>query len=307
MTERNEETILEIPTKLGSRLKQAREDKKLSISEVAKQLKFMKENIQALEDSQWDKLYGRAYARGYLSSYIKILGLPEEDILLAFDREYVSSSSDLSLSNVAQIEETTDFPWLKLFIIIFIFIIALVLYQKKEALSDFIEGIVTGEYIFSDDKTETLILKEVEEESIIYYEPVVVENERAVQEPINVDVAIFEGDSGSEEGVSSLDFEDPTREEESYIQEISTVLESQINLSFSQNCWVEIIDADMNVLSNELVMAGSNLDLKGRSPLTILLGNSVGVTAKINGQENAFDMSQYTFENVTRFSLEGKM
>ncbi len=90
MTESQQETEVAVNSEplLGARLKAVREEKKLTIAEVASQLRLVRGNIELLEQGRWDQLHGRAYARGYLISYIKFLGLPETELLTAFDKEY---------------------------------------------------------------------------------------------------------------------------------------------------------------------------------------------------------------------------
>ncbi len=90
MTEAQQETEVAVNSEplLGARLKAVREEKKLTIAEVASQLRLVRGNIELLEQGRWDQLHGRAYARGYLISYIKFLGLPETELLAAFDKEY---------------------------------------------------------------------------------------------------------------------------------------------------------------------------------------------------------------------------
>ena len=73
---------------LGERLKQAREAKKLSLEEVAAQLRIAKVWLDSIEQEAWGALPSRTYARGYFISYVKFMGLPEDTLLSLFNLQY---------------------------------------------------------------------------------------------------------------------------------------------------------------------------------------------------------------------------
>lgn len=62
---------------VGATFRSKRERLGLSIEDAAKSLKFGSHLVQAIEDEQWAKLGPAIYARSYVSSYIKLLGLNE--------------------------------------------------------------------------------------------------------------------------------------------------------------------------------------------------------------------------------------
>jgi cytoskeleton protein RodZ len=62
---------------VGASFRNKREKLGLSIEDAAKSLKFGSHLVQAIEDEHWDKLGPAIYARSYVSSYIKLLGLNE--------------------------------------------------------------------------------------------------------------------------------------------------------------------------------------------------------------------------------------
>lgn len=70
----------------GEKLKSARESLGLSIWDVASQLYLSERVIQALEEDDYhDGLPVRAFVRGYVQSYSKLLNLPPEGMLAEFD------------------------------------------------------------------------------------------------------------------------------------------------------------------------------------------------------------------------------
>ena len=61
---------------LGLRLRNAREGKRWSREAVAQQLKLPVAVIEAIEKEDWARLGAPIYARSYLGSYVRLLGLP---------------------------------------------------------------------------------------------------------------------------------------------------------------------------------------------------------------------------------------
>ncbi len=63
---------------VGSSFRAKREELGMSIEEAAKSMKFGAHFIQAIENEQWDLLGPAIFAKSYISSYIKLLGLDEK-------------------------------------------------------------------------------------------------------------------------------------------------------------------------------------------------------------------------------------
>jgi cytoskeleton protein RodZ len=123
-------TIDDSSLSLGEQLKSAREEKKLSVTEVASQLRFTQETIQNLESENWALLHGRAYARGYFLSYVKFLGLSESDMVEAFNVAYVVNES--APPRIYQ-SPSSDFPWFKVILIVIVLGITYVGYEQWQA------------------------------------------------------------------------------------------------------------------------------------------------------------------------------
>jgi cytoskeleton protein RodZ len=69
----------------GQRLRQARENIKLSLDEVAKKLRLSRVQVLAIEKDDYSYVSALAYAKGHLRMYASLVGLPTYEILKAFD------------------------------------------------------------------------------------------------------------------------------------------------------------------------------------------------------------------------------
>jgi cytoskeleton protein RodZ len=69
---------------LGDYLKQARKKKGLSLEKVASQTRIQEHHLQALESEDFANLPAKVFAKGFVRSYAKALGLDEEEALQHF-------------------------------------------------------------------------------------------------------------------------------------------------------------------------------------------------------------------------------
>lgn len=63
----------------GETLRQAREQKGLSLSQVAGQLNLTENSLRQLENGAFDKLPGHTFSRGYIRAYAKLMGLDQAE------------------------------------------------------------------------------------------------------------------------------------------------------------------------------------------------------------------------------------
>ncbi len=68
--------------------------------------------------------------------------------------------------------------------------------------------------------------------------------------------------------------------------------EDELRFSFTDECWVEIEDADGNAIYGDLNRNGDELVVRGLAPFEVLFGKAPAVTMEFNGQ--AFDLRPHT-------------
>jgi cytoskeletal protein RodZ len=68
-----------IPT-VGERLKAAREEKKLSLEDIAAQTRIPQRHLESIEDADWEKLPAPTYTVGFAKSYASAVGLDRSEI-----------------------------------------------------------------------------------------------------------------------------------------------------------------------------------------------------------------------------------
>ncbi|WP_440997302.1 RodZ domain-containing protein [Arhodomonas sp. SL1] len=70
----------------GRRLRLARERRELAVGAVADALHLQRRIVEAIEADRYDELPPVTFTRGYLRSYARLVEVPEEEILRAYDR-----------------------------------------------------------------------------------------------------------------------------------------------------------------------------------------------------------------------------
>lgn len=94
----------EVPT-VGERLRAAREEKKLSLEDIAAQTRIPQRHLESIENADWDKLPAPTYTVGFAKSYASAVGLDRTDI---GDQLREEMGGQRFASNQAEIFEAAD-------------------------------------------------------------------------------------------------------------------------------------------------------------------------------------------------------
>ncbi|MBI3603662.1 MAG: helix-turn-helix domain-containing protein [Nitrospirae bacterium] len=93
---------------VGSFFKQVRETKGLSVDEVASKTRIHPDFLKALEEGNFAKLPEQVFAKGFVRSYARSLGLDEEDAMRRFVESagvFYNKQSELDRLRVRQLED----------------------------------------------------------------------------------------------------------------------------------------------------------------------------------------------------------
>lgn len=74
--------------KIGQKLRETRLRKGLTLSDVSQNTKIKPAFLGAIENGEYNKLPSASYAQGFVRNYASFLGLPEEESLALFRREF---------------------------------------------------------------------------------------------------------------------------------------------------------------------------------------------------------------------------
>lgn len=114
-----------MPT-LGEELKRLRENKDLSIREVAEATHIGGRFLQAIEADNYSILPGGIFNRGFVRSYARFVGLDEEQALLLYNQQLEAQGGEAPRSmapSLDGIEEEVASPWGSIALIIIILLL----------------------------------------------------------------------------------------------------------------------------------------------------------------------------------------
>jgi cytoskeleton protein RodZ len=112
-TEKTETTVNPSSGLPGSLLRQAREEKGLTIEEMSAISNLTKQVIRGIESDDYSELAGLSFVRGYLKLYAKKLGVNESDVIEPFDRWKAVQSGEpvqTNSSSAISVQEPSSGP-----------------------------------------------------------------------------------------------------------------------------------------------------------------------------------------------------
>ncbi|HPQ51978.1 MAG TPA: helix-turn-helix domain-containing protein, partial [Spirochaetota bacterium] len=78
---------------IGEKLRNAREAKKLSLKDVARETNIPPRYVEALEDEEFERFPGETYVIGFLRSYVDYLKLDSDEFIQAYKGYKIGESA----------------------------------------------------------------------------------------------------------------------------------------------------------------------------------------------------------------------
>lgn len=300
-------------TSLGVMLREAREQFGLSVADVAAQTKFAPRQIEALEADDFKNLPETAFLRGFVRSYAKILNLDAE-ILLAALPQAKAPTTEL-------IPASVDVPFPKeysaqknLFMLVAALLIALVVVgfvvwhfmaPLKQAKVEKIETPVS-----LPAQTETTPAPEIKAQPAPEIKAQPVQQKNVVEpspKPEKPKPSASESEHkpvvrAAKTAVASAVSE--SRPTDTGTQNDAFVKISLLHMVFDEESWAEITDKDGKIISSRIHAPGSEMDLHGYLPLSLVIGHAPATHLYQDGKP--IDLAPYTNSSseVARITLK---
>ena len=293
----------------GHLLRQAREEQGLSQKETARDLHLTSKVINAIEEDDFELIPSFVFARGYIRSYARHLGLDGQTLVAEFDLAYgVPNNSAKPMSAIrkgVQQSKPGD-TWVKLISIVFVvgLVAASIVWWQSQNGSQMLPQLSSGaaqelpsdslvEGLDTDDVNLDLLLlstNESEVDAIVPEAESIIESEQAqvvVVEPVV--------DPGAEAVTEQVPKE---------VTDAVVLLpnQAQLVMVFDKDCWVEIKDANGKMVLSDLYSAGDTIEQVITAPIEVLLGRSSGV-ATMTFDGRTIDLKPHTRKDIARLTL----
>lgn len=293
------ETTAHARTGPGRTLARLRDERKLSIADVAQRLKYGARQIEALEAEEFDRLPGATFVRGMVRGYAKLLETDPDPLLLALEERYIPGEIDLDLRDkgipFAHRDRHGRQVYLALSALALV-VVAGVLYQWRV-------GVFPWASLVSYTPPQPQAMQPQghpvpppaashEETQPPAANPAILP---ATPAALAIPASAAPGRTGPRESAQASDL----ALSPSVPQAAGT--EARLRLEFDGESWVEIRDKDGKMLMSQLNPAGSHRLVSGRTPLSLVIGNAASVRLSFN--DKPVDLKPYIQIEVARLTL----
>lgn len=323
----------------GVMLQHERERQGLSLEDVALQLNLRPIVVAGLEEDRFDQVPIAAYRRGYVRAYARLLGLDETRVVAAYDATHGRGDMERKLSPVHTARPPSRvgawiFRLFTLLVIIGLISLTLLWWQSREGNDIFGGGSddgpiavdrLNGESAGTSAQAPSTDSSAMTPNTDTQLPPLPTQQDT----PQTGDDASIQSDgdgsvldtgsgvSSSAETTTPSGNERQAQQVGSAADNVSTDTSSTsdasnaaaaasndttLSLTFNEESWTEIYDANDDRIFSGLQSAGSQATAEGQPPFRLTIGNASGVTLDYRGE--SVDLSQYAGgNNVARFTL----
>jgi cytoskeleton protein RodZ len=261
------------PFSVGTVLREARERLGLSLADVESRLKFASRQIEALEADNFTRLPEISFVRRFVRSYAKLLQLDPAPLLASLPSEPAQPS--LQTANVAidvpfpniYATRRINIIWLSTGLVVVAITVVLYIWLNR------------GLPIMQQATMETIELPTV------------------IPIPASRVIAVSPSDA--------LTVSPKPSTATKIIQTESTSASKQstsIRLKFDADSWVNVTDNDGKILLSQLNSSGSEQNLKGKAPFSVVIGNANGVHLYYKGK--IVELAPFNNSGTARLRLE---
>lgn len=301
----------------GQLLRNAREQLGWTREQVASRIHLRLTLIAAIESDTYDKHTSHTFIRGYLRTYAKLVGIPEETILAAYDKLGLTPPDNIDMQSFSRRsrQQANDsrlkvVTWLVILVLIALSVAwwwqstarrsagdeALAATEMSATSSTPAEPAITQPDAINTDPVEGATVAPAATDVTA---PAVVSEASATLAPASAAVAPTDvnADVGTVTDVA-VSGANGTESNEAVVDPATA---PQLKMSFTADCWLDVKDANGKTLFSGLKKANDELVLEGAEPLKFIIGAPMAVKLDYKGQ--SFDMSRYNNGRTARFSL----
>ncbi len=302
----------------GEILRKGREANDWSLAQVAGQLNLSTRTLVQLEAGEFDRLPGHTFARGYVRSYAKLLGMDQARLVEAFDQYTGTNAKGSEVHSLGKIEQPLRISQSILRLVGLVLILLLVgsvlfWWQERSAQQGVRNALNLAhvEVDSADGTTQIHPLDEPEDQAVAQAlqpaepqpQPIplassaaVAESQPAGEAPAAAPLPLVPPAPGTavplvEAAPAAPAVPAQAAPAASAPEAAATPApaepaagEGLLSIRFTADCWTQVIDARGKALFRGLKRAGDTLELRGQKPLDVRLGFAHGAEVSFNGQ-----------------------
>jgi cytoskeleton protein RodZ len=325
---------------VGQQLQKAREKAGLSTGDVAAAQHLRPSVIQAIEAGDHSQIDSELFLKGYVRAYAKQVGLDADAVIADLDQELEpirqQREQEQAANPLVDIERRRRRKRQLAKALFFLVILGIAGYlaftflvpdQERtppEAVTE--PGAAPEDQgeaeessaVFEPESTEPEVVASSQEPepAVMESEPVATEDREPLVEPVEADAGESQAptEMAAVEDTRSEPAEPVTEQIPAVVQTPEPVLENpnglsevadsgRLQISFIDDCWVQVSDAAGNRLVNSLQRDGDQIDVAGPAPLRVVIG-AVDAVESIRFQGEPVDIGGFrVVNNRSEFTL----
>lgn len=273
---------------VGYQLRVAREAKGLTINDVVRSIKLSARQVEALEADNWPSLPGKTMIRGFVRNYARLLELDADVLMVALDSLDMPVAPELRISSGTPVSmpregglDRRDFVRVVIGLVVLVLAILAFLFVPQELWQSTLSAMKTATLSSQMPTAKNVVPEKVEELSA----------QSEVTSPMT--------DVPPEATIPSA--VQPVPATVSSVNSL-TSLGNGLKFSFAKPSWVEVRDRSGQIVFSQLNQAGSQREIDGQPPFTLVVGNAANVTLQYKGK--TVDLSRRSRDDVARLTLE---
>jgi cytoskeleton protein RodZ len=315
-------------------LVQMREAQGLSLEQVATSLRLPVIQVRALEEGDYSKLPSVVFARGYLRSYARLLGVNGDDLVREFDRNYGGGQTPASIRSITRVQPSgVSGPGVSLsMLLLVVVIVATTFWWWKTQYGHEVAMTSSPQSTVAVDTAdgETLVLSAGEpepdfaeaepgldtaaaqpssdelvaagaEDSAIQDDAAATQADPTLTASAVPAVPVTEAAVGAESATQAVE-SDTVAAVAAVADGADALATTGLLVRFSDDCWVTVKSATGKTLFNNLRKAGDELRIEQAGPLNLLLGRTNAVS-QISFDGAVVDLAPFNNKNVARLTL----
>ncbi|HHZ04973.1 RodZ domain-containing protein [Acetomicrobium hydrogeniformans] len=258
-------------SELGDILRRTREERELSLDDVAKDTKIPRSHLLAIESGEMDRLPGRIFARFFIKEYLSYLGLSElwsqYDSFLPLDEQIEISSVLGTYTPPPKGFKATSRWWIYAVLVLLLGASGSLLYLRREHVIDIIKhprNVVSVETEVGPDASPEDILAVINGFEDNQEQSIVVERH---DEDVSLQATLPHVEGG--EAMKAQE-----KEKEETAKEISKILEIKASRG---RCWVRVSRGDEKIYEGTLQRNETKTFETTGEPIKVRFGNVAAV------------------------------
>jgi len=277
---------------VGPTLKAAREERGLSISEVAHSLKFAPRQLEALEQERFDLLPGGTFVRGMVRSYARLLKLEPDPLVDSISGRFQAPDAGTLAARYSQPVPFSDNARRSTFVYLGVSVAVLGL------------GSLVAYQWYRDYKAATQMAtkRAPEKRAVAAAKPapqampaVPKPQPKTPEEPPRTEAVVKVASAAP---VVSA----PVNIEKAPVPVAKTAsVSNRLVIRCEEEAWIEVRDANDRMLVSSLNPKGCERVVQSRGPLTLVIGNAQHV--RILHNDRPIDLTPHTKLSIARFTL----